>query len=315
MKIFVLATRLLCSGGFAMAVAGSGQAAPQAQTLTFGWRTPLTFQVEETAERKGTTNKLLHTFSFTQTNGEYLLRWVDVKFLVVDGESVNRAELQKAVAPVRAMFLASAPMRISLAGEFLGTLNTKESIEQINRHLDEAFPDRPEDVRQFYKKMAENPEGQKLADTALSQKYWTTWVEAWDGLELTSGKSLTNSSMASFGQQQFPVRCVFSNLGSPPHRPREVRLRFEQTASGKEVGRGLMGFVDGVANAAGRKAEQPFPEITNATYFVSLEAQTDSSTMQPTWAKHTVRMAMDNSEVGKVNVRESYEFKFLWGAK
>jgi len=315
MRIFVLATSLLCRGGFAMAVSGSGQVAPEAQPLAFGWRTPLTFQVEETAERKGTTNKLLHTFSFTQTNGEYLLRWVDVKFLVVNGEPVNRAELQKAVAPARAMFLASPPMRIGLTGEFLGTLHTREALEQINRQLDKAFPDRPEDLRQFYKNMAENPEGQKLAETALSQKYWTTWVEAWEGLRLVSGQCLTNSSMASFGQRQFPVRCVFSNLGSPPHGSRQVRLRFEQTASGKEVGRGLMGFVDGLANAAGRKTEQPFPEITNAIYYVSLEVQTDPSTLQPSWAKRTVRMAMDNPEVGKVDVCESYEFKFLWGAK
>lgn len=81
------------------------------------------------------------------------------------------------------------------------------------------------------------------------------------------------------------------------------------------VGRGLMGFVDGFANAAGRKSEQPLPEITNATYFVSLEVQTDSTTLQPSWAKRTVRMIMDNPEVGKVGVHESYEFKFLWGAK
>jgi hypothetical protein len=302
-------------GGVALAAPGSGQAAPEAQTLTFGWRTPLTFQVEETAERKGTTNKVLHTFSFTKTKGEYLLRWVDVTFLAVNGEPVNRAELRKAVAPARAMFLANPPMRISLAGEFLGTLHTREAIEQINRQLDQAFPDRPEGVRQFYKKMGENPEGQELADAALSQRYWTTWVEAWEGLGLGSGQCLTNSSLASFGQQQFPVRCVFSHLGSLPHSPREVRLRFEQTAAGREVGRGLMGFLDGLANPGSLKAEQPFPGITNATYFVSLEVQTDSSTLQPSWAKRTVRMAMGNPEVGQVDVHESYEFKFRWGAR
>jgi hypothetical protein len=296
-----------------MTVSGSGQGVPKAQSLKFGWRAPLTFRVEETAERRGTTNKLLHTFSFTQTNGEYLLGWTDVKFLVVNGEPLNRIEQQKAVAPARSMFLANPPMRISVAGEFLGSLHTREAIEEINRQLDRAFPERPEGVRQFYKKMAENPEGQKLADMALSQRYWTTWVEAWEGLGLGTGKCVTNSSMASLGQQQFPVRCVFLNSGSPPHGSREVLLRFEQTASGKEVGRGLMAFLDGLSNAAGRKAEQPFPEITNATYFVSLEVQTDPSTLQPSWAKRTVRMAMDNPEAGKVDVHESYEFKFLWG--
>ena len=312
----ILSAFISCLTGLIM-VSCSSRPVPEVQNrnvLKFGWKAPLQFQVEETAERKGTTSKILYTFGLIETNGEFQLRWLDTRFLLVNGDSVN-AEMEKALAPVRMIFMANPPMRISRNGEFLGTLHTKEAMEEINKQLDKAFPDRPEDARQFFAKMADNPEGQKIAGAALAQKYWSPWVEAWLGLELVSGQSLTNDSLSSFGESQFPARVVISNLGSSPDNPGQIHLRYEQTAHGKEVGRALMGFVNAFSNAVSQTSEQPFPELTNANYLVSLEVQTDPLTLRPSWAKRAVRMDADNPETGKVELHESYEFKFIWKTK
>lgn len=297
-----------------MLVSCSSRPVPVSSTnnvFEFGWKAPLHFQVEETVDREGTTNKILHTFSLTETNGEFQLRWLDARFLLVNGASVN-AEMETALAPVRMIFLANPPMRISREGEFLGTLYTKEAIEEMNKQLDKAFPNRPEDARQSFAKMADNPEGQKMVATTLSQRYWSPWVEAWLGLELVSGQSLTNDSLSSVGDSQFPAKVVISNLGSSPDNPKQIHLRYEQTANGKQVGCALIKFVNTFSSALSLKQEQPLPELTNANYLVALEVQTDPVTLQPSWAKRVVRMNLDGPETGNVELYESYEFKFIW---
>src|SRR2546428_11758730 len=91
--------------------------------LRFQWRPPLQFQVEETTEKDGKLSKERCTLSLVETNNELLLRYIDIERLDSNGRSVERPELKKVLAPVA---LVSHPsMRISLNGEFLGTVGWK----------------------------------------------------------------------------------------------------------------------------------------------------------------------------------------------
>jgi hypothetical protein len=280
-----------------------------AENFAFHWNSPQVFQVEETAQRQGNTVKARYTLSLTNSNDELVLRWVDAEFLSLNGTALTVAD-RKALAPQRAMVLANPPMRIGRDGSFLGALHTKESVEEVSRLLDKAFPDRPAEVREFYSKMAASPEGQALAESALSQRYWNTWVGTWADFDLKPGETKTNRAVSSPGGVELNCQVLLKHKGYEKNG--YAHLQYEETARGPEVGQAILKLIGDIAHAASTNVDSGFPEITNASYRVNLEVVTDSSTLKPSWASRSVEMVLNSPGVKPVEVRESYEFNFLW---
>lgn len=284
------------------------------ETSDFGfrWDTPIQFAVEETATKKDMNARILHKFRITKEGDEFLLKWLDAEFISINGQSASAPELQQELAPARAMWIAWPPMRINAEGEFLGTSHTKEAIEEINRLLDKAFPERPDSVRQFYSRMADSAEGQSLADSAMDQRYWNTWVGAWIDFAILPGQSQTNEATSIIGSQEFACTNIITNLGSVGDGNHLSHLRFEQTAQGPDVGKAIASIAAIASRAGGVAPDSPFPEITTADFRLVLEVQTNPTNLKPQFAKRVVSMTMKNPEIGEVAVHESYEFRFIW---
>jgi hypothetical protein len=279
------------------------------EPLKFAWASPSKFEVEETIRKKDGVSKLRHTFSFAQSNNEFVLKWLDAKCLSVNGQPINTPELDKAVLPMRAMFLAMPPMRVSLSGEFLGTVHSEESIEEINMLLDKLFPNRPEDARKYYSKAAQSAQGQAFMDATLANRYWRTWVETWEGIALSPGQTITNRTSIPIGGGAFSASNIIARL--PSQDAGQIHIRFKQMAAGPQVGNALSSFVNSLTNLTGSTTNEPFPKIESGSIQTILEVETNPKTMQPSWAKRTIKTTIKTSE-DLVTSQESYEYFFFW---
>ncbi len=286
--------------------------------FSFRWPVPTRFEVEETIKKKGSESTIRHTIQFRSRSNELVLRWVDSEVLSINGQLVKTPAEQKAVASLRAIFAATAPMRVSTAGEFLGCLNNEESIRKINKELDAMFPDRPQSARDYYTKLGSSEEGQAWWARIMNTTYWGPWVGAWVDFDLRPGERATNIIERGSAQTTPRKEIISTHLGSVPKKRELVHLRLESRSSGPELWQAIAGQVDKVAEQTIDKKDrgsEPLPKVLDAAYSETVEVHTDPKSLRPSWVKRSTLFTAVPAEGAPVTNRESREYFFKWNNK
>lgn len=304
--------------GFAVALfllflgCSSDKKVTTASPLQFNWPLPQSFQVEELIGKKGARLQILFTCELIETNQELILRWLDTQFLSFNGEKVSESEaLKKELAPVEAMF-RYPPFRITSQGEFLETLNAEESTKEVNRLLDKVAPERPEDARKFYDKLAESQTGKQMIDRIYGQ-IWGTWVQMWVDVNLADGQTVSEDGNIPFGEgHNLPAKMTLSNLGPVASDTNLLSLKYEEKITANDLGGTMEDFLGKLAKETELKEAEPLPSNVSFERATIMEVYTERKTLKPHWAKRTMVTTTSAPGEKKEIALEVHEYLFHW---
>jgi hypothetical protein len=250
------------------------------------------------------------------TNNEYLLRWVDVEYVSINGQPATNSADKHDLEPLKNFYLATPPMRISRGGEFLGVadLDLRKQLDRVDDLNDQMNLGRAESRTNAnaprYADLFDNPAGKKMYEQALST-YWTGWVEPWLGWDLRPGQSTSNLAGMTLGNGlEVPSVLLRDNLAGKTNPPGHVHLFYQEYVEGREFANfmnDLFTNSDFKTNSADKLLE-----IKWAARLVTVEAMTDPRSLVPLWSKRKTVLSMDVPGEGRVSQKEARYFEFLW---
>jgi hypothetical protein len=289
-----------------------GKEATNAPALQFDWPRSERFQVEELIEKKGNRVQIVFKCQLSETNQEFILRWLDAEILSFNGKKVSESEdLKRELEPVQAMF-RYPPFRISREGHFVETLDVEEAMKETNRLLDKVAPDRPKDSRKFFDKLARSKTGKRMVDRVYGQ-IWETWVEMWADVNLPAGQTASKQGKVPFGESdEFPAKMKLSNLGPLNSDTNLLSLKYEERVTGKNFGATLNKFAEKVAKETDVKKADPLPKKVTFERATIVEVHTDPKTLRPDWAKRSVMTSASAPGEDKETSLEVNEYRFRW---
>lgn len=257
---------------------------------------------------------ILYDCQISATNNAFVLTWLGAKVLEINGQTVGGSEKwQKELASLEAMF-QYAPFLISKSGEFVEALNVEESIKRLNELLDKADPDRPQEMRDYYTKLATSESGKLMTDRVLGQ-IWETWVEAWIAMNVVSGEQVSREAVVSFNNRVFPATEIISCLGVINADKGLLSLKYEQKIASTNLSEVLEGTLGKLANETELQQADPLPKDIQWERTAILEVHTERKSLKPHWAKRTVAMTTSGSGESKERSVEVHEYRFFWDGR
>jgi len=291
---------------FVSGLVGAGHAA-----FEFDWQIPCTFRVQETISKKGMEAKLRHTLALAETNGELQLRWLDTKYLSINGEDATTPEMKEAMKTASAMYVSLPALRISRQGRFLGASNLKESLRASSRILDSINTNRTEQNRAKWERAMTDPDSLKLYEGILSQ-YWSTWVENWIGFGKKSYAPPKSRTRVTGDTNSVSTEITYENAGTVKSDTNLVHLKSEEVTKGPELSRAILKMLDGFDEKFKAQGDPARESVSIERRIIKLDVITNPRNLRPAVARRSVTISMETPDEGKVESREVHIYDFIW---
>ena len=215
-----------------------------AERFIFAWPVPVSVGVEAEVERRDVRSRARYVVDLRAAeDGELALDFRDFEFLSLNGEDARDPRVAAAIAPLAAVTGALPTMRLSAAGEYLGTRGLNLVVQRIEQLLP---ADMDTQQRQQISRGLRSPQMQSMM-AQRSGDTWNTWVGAWNGLDIEPGGTLSAKAPLEVMGRAIEQEVLFEHLGADQTYPGHVRLRMTALIEGPEI----IALIGGIAEQFG----------------------------------------------------------------
>lgn len=213
--------------------------------VQFAWTAPCRVPVRHynyRSDRGGSVMRM--TLDFDTAGAGYRVRLVDFAFETVLGQPADSPELVEEVKRLEAAAAAAMPyFRVSADGEYRG-LSDQDEI--INFTLAEFGADASEQIADILRSPA-----MKQQIEAKAGDYWKSWVEVWDGLDLSPGETVSQGRRLPFFGAAFEAELVITNRGTLEAAPALRLYEARQVIEGPKATRIMLEHLRTLAKQTG----------------------------------------------------------------
>jgi hypothetical protein len=272
----------------------------------FNWGAPVQFKLKETICKDNTEATLMHKLRFDQTNNEYRLRWLDARFLDINGRKINTNQPDKSISEAEEIWKSLPALRISSQGRFLGLADPEKAMDDVRIMIEKSRGQTSRESSEALVQFMKQPQSAELLKTVCAAP-WARWVENWIDIDLTQTTTvLTNSSIDCFGTA-VPARTVIENLGKSRRGETLRHLRIQTMATGPEYRKALTSWME----SGGKKLDDV---ILDASSEYTIEIITDPATLRPKEASSLSRVILHTQEKNDTTNSEWHYYQFYWPA-
>ncbi len=146
--------------------------------------------------------------------------------------------------------------------------------------------------------------------------FWSAWVGAWVGTDLTSGEERSTTVPMQLPGGTADSKVTMHHRGPDAAHPGAVRLEMETVLEGEPFRKAMVGMISQMLQAAAPQGKAPDVEtmLKSARRVSNVEVVTDPATLRPYSARmaQVTKLQMGGQEREE---REEREYSFEWTAQ
>jgi hypothetical protein len=285
------------------------------EPLRFAWPASARVKVVERVSTGGPATAVRYDAVLAPhpSSGGSTLRLENFELVEVAGRDFSGIELPAELQQLEVMLGLRPTVRISPEGEYVGSENMDEVIENMLMAL-------PAKGREGVRRMFSSPELRASLEQA-SAEFWQTWVGAWTGVSIQPGQTLRSVNEVSvLSSTPVLVPVTMRHLGPAKDHPGAIELQMETVLEGEEFRQSMAGamaqlFRD-AEKSTGTKAPEDVASMLKEAKKVGLfSVVTDPATLRPVSARSEETTLLVMEEGGRREQREKREvreYTFTW---
>ncbi|MGR8921538.1 MAG: hypothetical protein ACU85V_18135, partial [Gammaproteobacteria bacterium] len=270
----------------------------------FAWPVPASVTVEARVEKRDNTSTARYRVDLSPAaDGELALDFRNFEFVTLNGVDAREPQVAAQLGPVATLTALLPTMRISAAGEYLGTVGIADMLERV---LAAVPNDMDAATRERLDEYFRSPQVQAMMQQK-SGEVWTVWVGAWNGVELAAGESLTGTVPVAVMSHDLVQNVLVEHLGPAAGACANcVRLRMTTVMEGPEVMQLVAGMVRELAG------DDQAGAFVSARSMNVTEVVTDPADLRPRFASSSAEVTLTDSSDQAYRQTDRREYRFDW---
>jgi hypothetical protein len=287
------------------------EASAAGQELRFAWPTPSRVTVTERILKKGKRSVVRYDTTLSaRKGGGYDLKLDKFQFVEVDGTDITKGPLTPELKAATALASAIPTLVISSEGQVVDVVGMEKAIERALKLVPNEKGTRDQVRAMLAQPGIEQAMKQKAGD------FWSAWVGAWVGTDLTSGEERSATVPMQLPGGQVDSKVTMHHRGPDAAHPGAVRLEMETVLEGEPFRKSMVGMISQMLQAAAPQGQAPDVEtmLKSARRVSNVEVVTDPATLRPYSARmaQVTKLQMGSQEREE---REEREYSFEWPAQ